>query len=280
MSALNNDALPVPLLGWTSWNLLGLEVNETVVHEMANAMVASGLRDAGWNWLLLDDGWPRCGARDSTKGACVNNTGRGADGRLVADPQRFPSGMKAAADFAHGLGLKFGLYTSIGKLTCGLYEGSEGHEEVDAATFADWGIDFLKHDYCLSTVPKAMAHTAKMRDALNATGRRIVYYVDVGGMVPTTFGGALRPTTPREITASRPEQLPWAWAPGVAHLWKTWHDVGVNPDPQSYPLLCSWDKVLENLDHNTGHGQTLSSGPNSFNHPGAAETRPVARPPR
>ena len=274
--ALDNGAITKPFLGWSTWNLLGCRVNETVIREMADAMVSSGMRDAGYTHVMMDDGWTTCAERDH-RYYCLNATGgRGDDGKLVADPTSFPSGIKALADYIHAKGLQFGIYTSIGALTCGGYEGSLGHEGVDAQTFADWGVDFVKHDYCNCTSPTVLARTPVMRDALNATGRVMAYYVDVGGMVPRLYGGALSPHrgSPREgRTCNRPEHLPWVWGPQTANMWKTWHDIGSatrspsGADEGIWPLLCTWDHVMQNVDHNTDHGQILSSGPGAYNFP-------------
>ena len=274
-AALDNGALPIPLLGWSTWNLVGNRVNETLLRSMADAMVDSGLRTAGWRWIMLDDGWTECLEHTADGAMCLDHTpGRGADGRLRPDPSLFPSGMKSTVEYVHKLGLRFGIYTSFGDRTCAGYSGSLGHEAVDAATFGAWGVDLVKHDYCVCNASVVLKSAPLMRDALNATGRPIVYYVDVGGMVPKVAPGALHsgpgrgPTHPGKVV-SRAQDLPWVWGPSTANLWKTWHDIGhqATPAAKVYPLSCQWARIMDNLDHNVGHGQLLASGPNGYNFP-------------
>ena len=121
-------------MGWNSWNTFGANISDALVREMADAMVEKGYRDAGYEYLVIDDCWS---LRE-----------RGADGRLVPDPEKFPHGMKAVADYVHSKGLKFGMYSCAGVRTCAGYPASFDHEFVDAATFAEWGVDFLKYDFC------------------------------------------------------------------------------------------------------------------------------------
>ena len=123
-----------PLKGWNSWNTFGANINDALIRESAEAVAKSGLKDAGYDYIVIDDCW-------SLKD-------RDADGRLVADPALFPHGMKDLADYIHSLGFKFGMYSCVGTKTCAGYPGSFGHEFQDAQTFADWGVDFLKYDYC------------------------------------------------------------------------------------------------------------------------------------
>ncbi len=123
-----------PPLGWNSWNTFGPNINERLIREMADAMVDTGLRDAGYEYLVIDDCWS---LRE-----------RNEKDELVADPEKFPSGMKAVADYVHSKRLKFGMYSCNGTLTCAGYPSSFDHEFVDAKTFADWGVDFLKYDNC------------------------------------------------------------------------------------------------------------------------------------
>lgn len=123
-----------PPMGWNSWNTYGETINEQLIQETADAMVAEGLLEKGYEYLVIDDCW-------SLKE-------RDPKGHLVADPEKFPQGMKAVADYVHGKGLKLGMYSCAGNLTCAGYPGSFEHEFTDAATFAEWGVDFLKYDYC------------------------------------------------------------------------------------------------------------------------------------
>ena len=123
-----------PPMGWNTWNTFGLKINEGLILESAKTMIASGLRDAGYEYIVLDDGW--------------SLPQRDAQGRLVADPEKFPRGIGALADDLHAMGLKLGIYSCAGLVTCGGYPGSNSHEFEDAETFASWKVDYLKYDYC------------------------------------------------------------------------------------------------------------------------------------
>lgn len=151
-----------PPMGWNSWNTFGAKIDENMIREMADRMVDDGYLACGYEYLVIDDCWA---LRE-----------RDENGRLVPDPAKFPSGMKALADYVHAKGLKFGMYSCAGIETCAGYPSSFGHEFVDAETFADWGVDFLKYDFC--NFPKsADARTAysTMAVALKATGREILF---------------------------------------------------------------------------------------------------------
>ncbi len=179
-----------PLMGWMSWNFFAEKVNEQELKEMATAMIQSGMVEAGYNYIFIDDGWQ--GGRDSK-----NN--------MIADPVKFPSGIKALADFLHEKGMKLGIYSDAAQLTCAGYTASLNFEEQDAKTFAAWGIDYLKYDYCNAP---ADSNTAKLRyqkmaEALKKTGRSIVFGICEWG-----------------------ERKPWNWAAGVGgQLWRTTHDI-------------------------------------------------------
>ena len=123
-----------PPMGWNSWNTFGSNISEQLIMEIADAMVDKGLRDAGYEYVVIDDCWS---LRE-----------RGEDGKLVADPEKFPHGMKYLSDYVHSKGLKFGMYSCAGTLTCAGYPASFDHEYLDAQTFADFGVDFLKYDFC------------------------------------------------------------------------------------------------------------------------------------
>ena len=123
-----------PPMGWNTWNTFAVDIHESLIRETADAMVANGLRDAGYTYIVIDDAW-------SLKQ-------RDREGNLVADPGKFPSGMKALGDYLHARGLKFGIYSCAGTETCGGYPGSWGHEFQDARLFASWGVDYLKYDWC------------------------------------------------------------------------------------------------------------------------------------
>lgn len=151
-----------PPMGWNSWNTFGENISEALVFETADRMAESGLLSCGYEYLVIDDCWS---LRE-----------RDAQGRLVPDPQKFPHGMKAVADYVHSKGLKFGMYSCAGNLTCAGYPGSFEHEFTDAATFAEWGVDFLKYDYCYHSaiIPGEYLYR-RMGLALENCGRDILF---------------------------------------------------------------------------------------------------------
>ena len=151
-----------PPMGWNSWNTFGGGFTDETIRETADYIVSSGLKDAGYEYVVIDDCW-------SLKE-------RDASGRIVEDPEKFPQGIKALADYIHSLGLKFGMYSCAGLRTCAAYPASFDREFIDAQTFADFGVDFLKYDYCF--FPKnadPVAHYNRMSMALKATGRDILF---------------------------------------------------------------------------------------------------------
>jgi alpha-galactosidase len=186
-----------PPMGWNSWNSTGINVSEEVIRDIADVMVATGLKEAGYSYIVIDDFWH--GGRDSVSGL------------LYPDPDKFPSGMKALGEYIHSKGLKFGIYSDAGTKTCGEMPGSFGYEQQDAQLFADWGVDYLKYDYCFcpdfvsanNDYRMAIERYKAMGDALKATGRPIVYSICEWG--------------PRS---------PWLWGKEVGgHLWRTSYDV-------------------------------------------------------
>ncbi len=151
-----------PPMGWNSWNTFGNDINEQLIFDTADKLISTGLAAAGYNYLVIDDCW-------SLKE-------RDANGRLVADPVKFPNGMKAVADYVHSKGLKFGMYSCAGTLTCAGYPGSFEHEFTDAATFAEWDVDFLKYDYCYhSEIIHGKYLYRRMGLALENCGRDILF---------------------------------------------------------------------------------------------------------
>lgn len=161
-----------PPMGWMSWNLFGSKINEDLIKEMADAMVSGGFRDAGYQYIFIDDCWQ--GGRDNR-----NN--------IIPDPQKFPHGIKALADYVHSKGLKLGIYSDAAPLTCAGYTASYGFEEQDAKTFAHWGIDYLKYDYCNAPSDRATAEKRykAMADALSKSGRDITFGIcEWGGRQP------------------------------------------------------------------------------------------------
>ena len=151
-----------PPMGWNSWNTFAEKIDEKLVREMADVIVEKGLDKFGYNYVVIDDCWAEK-TRDSS-------------GRLVPDKNKFPSGMKALADYVHSKGLKFGMYSCAGVLTCGQYPASYDYEFIDAKTFAEWGVDFLKYDFCYK--PEFVAGKAlyrRMGLALANCGRDILF---------------------------------------------------------------------------------------------------------
>jgi alpha-galactosidase len=189
-SAAEEILAATPPMGWMSWNQFGPEVSDPLLREMADAVVASGMKAAGYTYVCIDDLWQ--GGRDRA-------------GNLYPDPKRFPGGIEAVADYVHAKGLKLGIYTDAAEKTCAGQPGSLGDEDRDAATFASWGVDYLKCDYCFAPEDQetAIVRYRTMAQALRRTGRPIVFAVCEWG--------------PRE---------PWTWAPGIgAQLWRTAWDV-------------------------------------------------------
>ena len=152
---------PTPPMGWMTWNMFKGDISEQLIKETADAMVESGLRDAGYKYVFIDDLWQ--GGRDNR-----NN--------IIPDSKKFPNGIKALADYVHSKGLKLGIYSDAAQLTCGGCTASYGFEEQDARTFASWGVDYLKYDYCNAPEDSATARLRykTMADALSKSGRDIV----------------------------------------------------------------------------------------------------------
>jgi alpha-galactosidase len=188
LTAQEKMLAPTPPMGWNSWNKFGCNVSEDMIRQMADAMAKSGMKDAGYQYIVIDDCW---------------QVERDASANIVPDPKHFPSGIKALADYVHSLGLKFGVYSDAGSMTCAKRPGSLGHEYQDALQYAAWGVDYLKYDWCNTTTQDAQAAYALIRNALNATGRPIVLSMCEWG------------------TAK-----PWLWGKGVGgNLWRTTGDI-------------------------------------------------------
>ena len=151
-----------PPMGWNSWNTFTWEISEQLIKEAADAMADSGLKDAGYEYIVIDDCW--------------SLHERDAEGRLQADPEKFPHGMKYVADYVHSKGLKFGMYSCAGAITCASYPASYEHEFIDAKTFAEWGVDYLKYDYCFHSIgnPGHLLYK-RMGIALANSGRDILF---------------------------------------------------------------------------------------------------------
>ncbi len=176
-----------PQMGWSSWNNFQGNINEDIIKSIADAMVASGLKDAGYTYINIDDCWH--GKRD-------------ADGFIQADPKHFPHGIKALADYVHSRGLKLGIYSDAGSETCAGRPGSLGHEYQDALQYARWEVDYLKYDWCNTTNVNAQGAYQLMRDALQATGRPIFFSMCEWG-----------------------DNHPWRWAKGIGDSWRIGPDI-------------------------------------------------------
>lgn len=156
---------PTPPMGWNSWNTFGHNINETVVRETADALISTGLKDCGYDKIVIDDCWSVKDKRDK-------------NGNLIPDPEKFPNGIKALADYVHSKGFKIGIYSDAAEKTCGGYPGSLGFEDQDANLWAEWGIDFLKYDYChapLFDQAEAIKRYAGMGEALRKTNRDFLF---------------------------------------------------------------------------------------------------------
>jgi alpha-galactosidase len=203
-----------PPMGWNSWNSFGCGITEAQVRQAADAMVSSGMRDAGYQYVVVDDCW--------------FDPNRDSSGNLRAHPTKFPSGMKALGDYIHGKGLKFGIYQAPNEKTCaqgvGTFPGStgsKGHEVQDARSFASWGVDYLKYDWCSGsgTRDEQIARFTIMRDALRATGRPIVYSINSNSFHAPTG-----------------DKYDWG---EIADLWRTTEDlldIWQNGNTNSYPM--------------------------------------------
>ncbi|KAF2332561.1 glycoside hydrolase family 27 protein [Flavobacterium daemonense] len=177
-----------PPMGWNSWNTFGTNIDEKLVKETADIMVSSGLAAAGYNYIVLDDGWM--------------THERDANGDLVPDPAKFPNGMKAVIDYVHSKGLKFGLYNCAGTQTCAGYPGTRGYEYQDARFYAKLGIDFLKYDWCNTKGITAPEAYTTMSNALKTAGRPIVFSLCEWG-----------------------DNQPWEWGKPVGNLWRISGDI-------------------------------------------------------
>lgn len=210
---------PTPPMGWMTWNYFGENINEKIIKEMADAMELSGMIKAGYKYIMIDDGWQ--GGRDNRN-------------QIIADSKKFPSGIKALADYVHSKGLGLGIYSDASPLTCAGYTASLNFEEQDAKTFASWGIDYLKYDYCNAPTDSntAKIRYKKMADALRNSGRNIVFSICEWG-----------------------DRQPWLWAAGVGgQLWRTTFDV-----------RDSWANMSAILDINSG--LSAHAGPGHWNDP-------------
>ncbi|WP_410633433.1 carbohydrate-binding protein [Amycolatopsis sp. cmx-4-83] len=224
-SALENGLLRTPPMGFNNWNSTQCrpEFGEAMIKGIADIFVSKGLKDAGYTYVNIDDCWAL--------------PSRNPAGDLVPDPARFPHGIKALADYVHGKGLKFGIYTSAGTKTCNTagFPGALGHEQQDANLFASWGVDYLKYDNCNNQGADAQQRYKAMRDALAKSGRAIAYSICEWG-----------------------QNKPWTWAAPVGNLWRTTGDISDK-----------WSSMIGKAQTNRGLAQY--AGPGHWNDPDMLE---------
>jgi alpha-galactosidase len=221
VQAINNGVARTPPMGLNFFYQFYRSVNEDLVNSVVDGMVSTGLQKLGYQYINLDDFWSQ-------------KSGRDAYGRLVPDPVMFPRGLKVVADRAHANNLKFGIYSDLGNKTCGQYPGSYLHYDTDAQTFAEWGVDFLKLDFCFveEKVKNApWVYYGQMSKALNNTGRPIVFSICNWGV-----------------------KQPWTWAPDIANMWRTTDDSAI-----------FWPRIMKVLD--AQRSLAKYSGPGAWNDP-------------
>ena len=220
-----------PPMGWNSWNTFACDINEQLIRDIADVMVSSGMKDAGYEYVNIDDCWH--GERDE-------------NGFIQAHPQRFPSGIKALADYVHSKGLKLGIYSDAGDKTCGGKPGSNGYEYQDALQYARWGVDYLKYDWCNTENLNSAGAYRTMRDALYNAERPVVLSICEWG-----------------------DTKPWLWGKEFGHLWRTTGDIIDCWDCEvDHGTWSSWG-ILRILDVQEGLRQY--AGPNHWNDPDMME---------
>jgi alpha-galactosidase len=206
---------PTPPMGWNSWNIYHCDIDEAKVRQMADAMATNGMKEAGYQYIVIDDCWQI--ARDK-------------DGYILADTSKFPSGIKALADYVHAKGLKFGIYSCAGRQTCQHRPGGAGYEDKDAQRYAEWGVDYLKYDWCNSEGMNSIVQYTTMRDALYKAKRPIVFSLCEWGSTK-----------------------PWLWADTVGELWRTTGDIRPRFE-QHHGVLDLFDKQSKIRKYNKPNG--------------------------
>lgn len=190
---------PTPPMGWNSWNTFGCDISEKTIKETADLFIKLGLKEAGYEYVVIDDGWMEMERDAETL-------------LLVPNKQKFPNGIKPVADYVHSKGLKFGIYNCAGTKTCGGYPGTRGFEYLDAKQYAAWGVDFLKFDWCSTGAENggfayqqdAKASYTIMRDAIYKAGRPMIFNLCEWG-----------------------NNNPWEWAAPVGHMWRVAGDIAL-----------------------------------------------------
>jgi alpha-galactosidase len=223
-----------PPMGWNTWNKFACNVSDELVRGMADAMVKLGMKDAGYQYVVIDDCW---------------QVSRDKYANIVADPQHFPNGIKAVADYVHSVGLKFGIYSDAGAKTCQGRPGGLGHEYQDALMYASWGVDYLKYDWCNTTTQDAKALYANIRAALDASGRPIVLSICEWG-----------------------KNQPWLWGKEAGgNLWRTTGDIQDRWAGQQKweDGTCCSNGMLDIVDQQVGIGSY--AGPGHWNDPDMLE---------
>ena len=218
--SLDNGLGRTPQMGWNSWNKFGCNINEELIRNTIDTLNSSGLIEAGYKYINLDDCW---------------QNSRDENGAILPDEQTFPNGIKSLVDYAHSKGLLFGLYSDAGTKTCAGRPGSLGYEEIDAKTYAEWGVDYLKYDNCYNEGISSLERYPVMRDALNKTGRPIFYSLCQWGE----------------------EDVP-TWGKAVANSWRTTGDISDN-----------WNSMISIIDINDKSYQY--AGPGGWNDPDMLE---------
>lgn len=245
--------LPVPFMGWLSWNSVEGDISESIVKQVADMFHANGLYDAGWNAVMMDDLWQA-------------RTGRAVDGKPLPDPKRFPNGLRSVADYVHSKGMKFGLYTDAADKTCAGAFGSYGYEKIDADQYAEWNVDVVKCDYCNapSEQDTAIVRYGRMGDAFKQAKRPMTLYICEWGV--------------RE---------PWQWgAEAGGSCWRISADVrdGWTCEPGGAGVMQCID-IMKNISEYSGvnrfndsdmlcvglHGTGHSSNDLCFGHPGMTQ---------
>ncbi len=253
LTVSNRLPLPVPFMGWLSWNSVEGDVSANIVKQVTDMFASNGLYEVGWNTIMMDDLWQA-------------RSGRTSDGKPQSDPKRFPNGLRPVADYVHSKGMKFGLYTDAADKTCAGAFGSYGYEKIDADQYADWQVDVVKCDYCNAPSEKdsAIVRYGRMGDAFKNAQRPITLYICEWG-----------------------DREPWLWGAEVGgSCWRISPDVrdGWTCESGGTGVVQSID-LMKNISEYSGvnrfndsdmlciglHGTGHSSNDLCFGHPGMTQ---------